>query len=86
MILEQGRPQDVAGRLERETRTYDLLDRLGITYDRVDHAPADTMEVCREIDQSLDLRRSKVQQLQKAFSLQIHIHILSACLMHMPHG
>lgn len=54
MILEQGRPQDVAGRLERETRTYDLLDRLGIAYERVDHAPADTMEVCREIDLVLD--------------------------------
>ena len=54
MILEQGRPQDVAGRLERETRTYDLLDRLDIAYERVDHAPADTMEVCREIDLVLD--------------------------------
>ena len=54
MILEQGRPQDVAGRLERETRTYDLLDSLDIAYERVDHAPADTMEVCREIDLVLD--------------------------------
>ena len=54
MILEQGIPQDVAGRLERETRTYDLLDSLDIAYERVDHAPADTMEVCREIDLVLD--------------------------------
>ena len=54
MILEQGRPQELAGREEREIRTYDLLDRLKIDYGRVDHAPADTMEVCREIDRILD--------------------------------
>ena len=48
-----GRPADTAGRLEKEIRTYDLLDRLGVAYDRVDHAPAMTMEVCQEIDQTL---------------------------------
>ena len=36
-----------------EIRTYDLLDRLGVAYERVDHAPAMTMEVCQEIDQTL---------------------------------
>lgn len=54
MILEHGRPQSLAGRAERETKTYDLLDRLGIDYERVDHEAADTMEVCREIDLVLD--------------------------------
>ena len=47
------RPADTAGRLEKEIRTYDLLDRLGVEYERVDHAPAMTMEVCQEIDQTL---------------------------------
>ena len=35
--LEQGRPADTAGRLEKEIRVYDFLDKLGAIYDRVDH-------------------------------------------------
>lgn len=53
MKLQQGRPADTTNRLDKEIRTYDLLDRLGIVYERVDHAPAMTMEVCQEIDQVL---------------------------------
>lgn len=51
--LNTGRPFDCTGRLEKEIRTYDFLDKLGIDYKRVDHEPAMTMEVCEEIDQSL---------------------------------
>ena len=39
MELQKGRPKDTAGRLEKEIRTYDLLDKLGVAYERVDHAP-----------------------------------------------
>ena len=53
MELQKGRPADTAGRLEKEIRTYDLLDHLGLSYERVDHAPAMTMEVCQEIDEVL---------------------------------
>lgn len=53
MELQKGRPVDTTGRLEKEIRTYDLLDKLGIAYERVDHAPAMTMEVCQEIDHIL---------------------------------
>lgn len=53
MILEKGRPQSNEGRLEKEIRTYDFLDSLGIDYDRIDHEPAMTMEVCEEIDRVL---------------------------------
>ena len=53
MKLQKGRPADTAGRLEKEIRTYDLLDRLGVEYERVDHEPAMTMEVCQEIDKVL---------------------------------
>ena len=35
--LEQGRPADTAGRLEKEIRVYDFLDKLGVIYYRVDH-------------------------------------------------
>ena len=50
MVLENGRPADCAGRLEKEIRCYDLLDRLGVAYQRVDHYAANTIEVCAEID------------------------------------
>ena len=53
MILEKGRPADTTGRLDKEIRTYDLLDSLGIQYERVDHEPAETMEACVEIDRML---------------------------------
>lgn len=53
MELVQGRPVDEKGRLEKEIRTYDLLDQLGILYERVDHEPAETMEACAEIDKIL---------------------------------
>ena len=53
MELQKGRPKYTAGRLEKEIRTYDLLDKLGVAYERVDHAPAMTMEVCQEIDKVL---------------------------------
>ncbi len=55
MELYDGRPEDVSGRLPREVRTYDLLDSLGISYQRTDHGPADTMEACNEIDKILEV-------------------------------
>lgn len=53
LILENGRPSDTAGRLAREVAVYDLLDRLGIAYGRVDHEAAFTMEACEAIDRVL---------------------------------
>ena len=53
MELQEGRPADCTGRLEKEIRTYDLLDRLGVAYERIDHEAAMTMEVCEEIDEVL---------------------------------
>ncbi len=50
MELYEGRPERTEGRLPREIRTYDLLDRLGIRYRRTDHEPANTMEACNAID------------------------------------
>ena len=37
MHLSDGRPENTEGRLEKEIRTYDLLDSLGVEYKRVDH-------------------------------------------------
>lgn len=51
--LMKGRPTDITGRLEKEIRTYDMLDRLGIEYERIDHEEANTMEACEKIDRAL---------------------------------
>ena len=50
MELYKGRPENIEGRLPREVRTYDFLDKLGIEYYRTDHEPADNMEACNIID------------------------------------
>lgn len=53
MQLEHGRPSDAAERQPREQRVYDLLERLGIDFWRVDHDAAHTMEDCAQADQLL---------------------------------
>jgi Ala-tRNA(Pro) deacylase len=50
MELLKGRPETTEGRLEREVRTYDYLDSLGIEYYRTDHEAAGDMEACSKID------------------------------------
>ena len=54
MELQNGRPSNQAGRLEKEIRTYDLLDKLHVSYQRIDHEAAETMEICAEIDKVLE--------------------------------
>ena len=51
MELKQGRPQEK--RIAKEERVYDLLEKLHIDYQRIDHEKADTMEICLEIEKSL---------------------------------
>ncbi len=53
MELFKGRPADETGRVEKEIRVYDFLDRAGVEYLRVDHEPAYNMEICEEIDKTL---------------------------------
>ena len=54
MELVNGRPQHTEGRLDKEIRVYDFLDALGISYQRIDHEAAMTMEACEEIDKTLE--------------------------------
>ena len=53
MELQKGRPENTDGRLDKEIRVYDFLDKLGIQYQRIDHEAAMTMEACKEIDRAL---------------------------------
>lgn len=53
-IVKNDRPESEDGRLEKELRCYDFLDRLKIPYRRIDHEMAMTMEACEEIEQVLE--------------------------------
>ena len=59
MELVQGRPEANDGRLEKEIRCYDLLDALDVSYQRIDHEAAMTMEACIEIDKALNCTMCK---------------------------
>ena len=54
MELVQGRPENCEGRLAKEIRCYDLLDKLNVEYQRIDHEATMTMEACAEVDKVLD--------------------------------
>ena len=51
--LEHGAPSDLSGRPPKEIKTYQRLDALHVSYDRIDHEAAETMELCAEIDKVL---------------------------------
>ena len=53
MKLVKGRPETNKGRLDKEIRVYDMLDELGVEYERIDHEEANTMEACKAIDEAL---------------------------------
>ena len=57
--LYKGRPLDTTGRLDKELRTYDLLDSLGIEYTRVDHDVTATIEDCIEVEKLLGINICK---------------------------
>lgn len=59
MDLREGRPINESERLEKETRVYDLLDKLGIQYWQVDHEAANTMEACEAVDKVLKVQMCK---------------------------
>lgn len=66
----EGRPEKEEGRLEKEIRTYDLLDRLGVKYSRIDHEALMTMEACAGVDQLFHTRICKnlfLSNTQKTF-------------------
>lgn len=52
--LEHGRPKDISCREEKEVRVYDLLDKLEISFERIDHEHLDTMADCVEVDELLE--------------------------------
>lgn len=57
--VEKGAPSDIKDRLDREKKTYKLLEQLNIEYTRADHDPAATVDECEEVDRALDVKMCK---------------------------
>lgn len=45
--------------MEREERVYKLLEQLNISYTKVDHEAAMTMEACQAVDRALEVKMCK---------------------------
>ena len=56
-VLFDGRPDDE--RIRKEEDCYDLLDKLGIQFQRIDHTPADTIEDCVQLEPLLQVKATK---------------------------
>ena len=59
IVVYHGRPENVEERLPKEVAVYDLLDELGIAYDRIDHEAIFTIEGCNNIDGVLGIHLCK---------------------------
>lgn len=57
-VLYTEKPKDLV-RHQKEMDTYDLLDRLGIGYIRIDHDETPSIEACEEVEQILGIEICK---------------------------
>ena len=80
-VLYTGRPADCTGRLEKEIRTYDLLDELQIPYWRLDHDATATIDACHDVDVRLDIEAPAfpLQARNSWRNFWISRLVLSAC-------
>lgn len=72
--LYQGRPDHKC--IPKEERCYDLLDSLGISYWRVDHEHADTIEACEEVEKLLGCQICKNLLLTNRQQTQVYLLIM----------
>ncbi len=76
MVLQHGRPGDA--REERETRVYDLLDSLNVSYTRIDHEPAWTMKDCEGAEDILGAPTVKNLFLTNRQKTKFYLLIMAA--------
>ena len=50
---------DKEGRLEKEIRVYDLLEKLDIPYERIDHEATRSIDSCEEVEKILNIKTGK---------------------------
>lgn len=75
-ILYEGRPADCSGRLDKEIRTYDLLDQLKIPYKRLDHDAMPTIEACHQVDRLLGIEICKNLFLTNAQKTRFYLLLM----------
>lgn len=68
------RPTDK--RLPKEERVYDLLERLGVPFERVDHDAVGTIDGCAEIEKLLDIEICKNLFLRNSKGDQYYLLML----------
>ena len=56
--IYKGSPK-AEGRLDKEMRVYDLLEKLNIDYERIDHDPTMSVDSCVEVEKILDIKICK---------------------------
>lgn len=72
--LYKGRPGDT--RIPKEERCYELLDRLGIEYWRVDHEHADTIGDCEQVEALLGCQICKNLLLTNRQQTEVYLLIM----------
>lgn len=60
--IYKGSPK-AEGRLDKEMRVYDLLEKLNIDYERIDHDPTMSVDSCGEVEKILDITPGSVSVL-----------------------
>ncbi len=58
-VIYNSRPDPQTRRLEKENRTYDLLEKLGVAFCRIDHDATGSIEDCHEVDKLLQIKICK---------------------------
>ena len=75
-VIYDGKPEDFAGREDKEIRTYNLLEQLGISFQRVDHDPAMNMEACEELDKVMGVTHCKNLFLRNTQKTKFYLLLL----------
>ncbi len=71
----QGRPKD-GKRLPKEERVYDVLEQLGISFERMDHEPLYTIEACETVDKAFGTKMCKNLFLCNAQKTKFYLLLL----------
>lgn len=73
-MIQNGRPDEK--REDREERVYDVLDELKISFERVDHSEANTIEDCKRIEEELGAKICKNLFLCNRQATEFHLLVM----------
>lgn len=70
------RPDESHLRLNKELRVYDLLEKLNIPFQRIDHDPTVSVESCQEVEKLLQIEISKNLFLTTANKSSFYLYFM----------